>query len=295
MNEKTPLQRLERPLKAYKNLDFLNSPDARKIRVLCEFTEPESRFRRFGVRDTVVFFGSARILPRRDADERLSAIKGMAESADYSEELTRRVEAAQRDLEMSSYYEAARTMARRLTEWSMSLPEPARKFVVCSGGGPGIMEASNRGAAEAGGPSIGLNISLPFEQMPNPYISSDLSFEFHYFFVRKFWFVYMARAIVGFPGGFGTLDELFESLTLVQTSKTRRPLPVILFGSEYWNEIINFKALARWGTISESDLQLFTLFDDVDEAFEFLKQELTRLYLSADEIIPERSEISPNP
>jgi len=267
------------PFKAYNNPDFLNSAAARKIRVLCEFTEPESRFRHFNVKDTIVFFGSARTLPRDVAEENVTKLKQQVEANGKTPELEKELFKAERDLKQSRYYEDARLLAKKLTEWSKSLSDQERRFIICSGGGPGIMEAANRGASEASGLSIGLNISLPFEQTSNPYISRELNLEFHYFFVRKFWFVFLAKALVVFPGGFGTLDELFELLTLVQTGKTKKEMPIIVFGSDYWKEVLNFDALEKWGTISPEDRKLFTFVDDVDEAFEFLRDELAQRYL----------------
>jgi uncharacterized protein (TIGR00730 family) len=268
----------DKPVKAYKNLKFLNSPDARSIRVLCEFEEPKSRFRKYLVKDIIVFFGSARTPSREEAEENLRLAR-----RDKTKLKTEKVQEAERALVMSEYYEAARGLASRLTTWSKSLPEHSRRFIITSGGGPGIMEAANRGASEADGLSIGLNISLPFEQFPNPYISRELNFEFHYFFVRKFWFVFLAKALVVFPGGFGTLDEFFELLTLVQTNKTQKQMPIVLFGSRYWNEIINFESLVKWGVISPQDLDLFKVYDDVESAFSYLTEELTRLYLGEKE------------
>lgn len=243
------------PLKAYKNLDFLTSPDARIIRVLAEFVEPQGRLRRAGVYNTVVFFGSARAV---------------------SPEGNPKDEGAKR---LSQYYKHAEALAKKLSIWSQTIDNPRKRFYVCTGGGPGIMEAANRGAREAGADSVGLNISLPMEQNPNPYQKHELSFEFHYFFIRKFWFFYMAKALVVFPGGVGTMDELFELLTIVQTNKTRKYMPIVLFGSDFWNEVINFEALVKWGTIAKEDLELFRIFDDVDEAFEYLKTELTKYYV----------------
>jgi uncharacterized protein (TIGR00730 family) len=268
-----------RPVKAYNNAAFLNSPDARKVRVLCEFTEPETRFRRQKVRDTIVFFGSARTLPESEAEQNLRKIESEASHSADAKQFERELEKARRDLFLSGYYEDARRLSKKLTEWSKNLPGREKRFIICSGGGPGIMEAANRGASEASGLSIGLNISLPFEQAPNQYISRELNFEFHYFFIRKFWFVYLAKALVLFPGGFGTLDEMFETLTLIQTAKTKKEMPIVFYGSEYWNEVVNFEALKKWGTISAEDLDLFSVFDDVDEAFDFLRDELTRLHL----------------
>ncbi|MPZ11806.1 MAG: lysine decarboxylase [Kiloniellaceae bacterium] len=252
------------PQKAYRNLDFLESASARALRILSEYIEPNARFKHYKIDDTIIFFGSARILPREEAEQRLK------EARDEGADLT----VAQRNLEMSRYYEATRELARRLTVWSKSLPEDDRRFVVCSGGGPGIMEAANRGASEARGLNVGLNISLPMEQIDNPYISRELNFEFHYFFMRKFWFAYLAKAVVVMPGGFGTLDEFFELLTLVQTGKIRKQMPMVLFGSRYWSEVINLEALERYGTINAEDLELFFRTDSVDEAFDFITEQL---------------------
>jgi uncharacterized protein (TIGR00730 family) len=267
------------PIKAYKNLDFLNSPDARTVRVLCEFVEPAARFRHLRVRNTIVFFGSTRITTRDAAEQNLRQIENeCSASSGAQERLKEKLEQARRSLIMSRYYEDAALLAEKLTRWSLSIEDPAKRFYICSGGGPGIMEAANRGAQNAGGPSIGLNISLPFEQTPNPYQTRELSFDFHYFFIRKYWFFYLGKALVIFPGGFGTMDEMFELLTLVQTQKTRKYMPIILYGAEYWNELINFNALVKWGTISREDLNLFHFFDDVDSAFEYLRDELIKLY-----------------
>lgn len=246
------------------NQRFLDSRDARELRILAEYIEPLSRFRRLHVDDTVVFMGSARLLSHEAATEALS-------KAEQSGADTR---AARTAVEMSVYYEASRTLAHRLTEWSKSLGREDHRFVVCTGGGPGIMEAANRGASEAKGLNVGLTISIPNEEFANPYVSRELHFFFHYFFMRKFWFVYLAKAVVLFPGGFGTLDELFEILTLVQTGKMRKPLPILLFGTKYWNEIINFDALVRHGTINAEDLRLFRLTDSIDEAYEIITRGL---------------------
>jgi len=269
------------PIKAYKNLDFLNSPDARTIRILCEFIEPETRFRHFRIRNTIVFFGSTRIVPLSVAEQNLRQLETVRSTdRDSAEARAEKIERAQRAVIMSRYYEDAVLLSEKLTRWSLGIEDAAKRFYICSGGGPGIMEAANRGAQNAGGQSIGLNISIPLEQEPNPYITKELSFEFHYFFIRKFWFFYLGKALVVFPGGFGTLDELFELLTIVQTHKSKKYMPIILYGSQYWNELINFNTLIKWGTISEKDVQLFRFFDDVDSAFEFLRHELTQHYLS---------------
>jgi len=267
------------PIKAYKNLDFLSSPDARTVRILCEFMEPAARFRHLRVRNTIVFFGSTRITPRAKAELNLRQLESEC-SADTGAQtrLQEKIEQAQRMLIMSRYYEDAALLAEKLTRWSLSIEDPAKRFYICSGGGPGIMEAANRGAQNAGGMSIGLNISLPLEQTPNSFQTKELSFEFHCFFVRKYWFFYLGKALVIFPGGFGTMDELFELLTLVQTHKTKKYMPIILYGSQYWHELINFNALVKWGTINREDLNLFHFFDDVDSAFEFLLDELIKRY-----------------
>ncbi|MEX0326213.1 MAG: TIGR00730 family Rossman fold protein [Puniceicoccaceae bacterium] len=269
------------PPKAYKNLEFLNSPEARKIRILCELEETEQRFKEENIEDTIVMFGSARTLPYDVAQYRVSTLEERFKGKEkLNEEETKEIEAARAHVKNAPYYEAARELARELTEWSMSLPDKKRRFIVCSGGGPGIMEAANRGARDAGGASIGLGISLPFEQGLNPYITRDLQFEFHYFFVRKFWFIYLAKALVAFPGGFGTMDELFETLTLIQTSKLQKVLPVVLYGSDFWNKVINFEAFIEFGTISPKDLELFKIVDSVEEAKAYIVEQLTRNHLS---------------
>ena len=238
-NDKTPDGR--KPV-AYLDQNFLNSPDARAIRLLAEYLEPLAVFRREKIRDTVVFFGSARI---RD------------------------------DGPLARYYHDARTLARMVTEWAAQFTDNGtRRFVICSGGGPGIMEAANRGAADAGGKTIGLNIGLPFEQLPNPYITPALGFEFHYFFMRKLWFAYLSKALIVFPGGFGTLDEMMEILTLTQTQKLAKKVAIVLYGSSYWKEVINFEALVRHGTIGAADLDLFRYADDPETAFGMLKEHL---------------------
>ena len=254
---------------AYHDEDFLESADARPIRLLAEYLEPARRFRQENIQDTVVFFGSARLHSRENAARALKDLqkKRGRRSSDYAALLKR----TRKAIKWSRYYEEARELASRLTTWSLSLEEPRRRFVVTSGGGPGIMEAANRGASEAGGKTIGLNIRLPFEQGPNRYITKGLHFEFHYFFMRKFWFAYLAKALVIFPGGFGTLDEMFEILTLAQTKKLSKKLLVILYGSEYWNEVFDLRPLAEWGAINETDLDLLCRVDSADEAFAELK------------------------
>lgn len=268
-------------VKAYKNKEFLNSPSARLIRILSEMVEPAARFRKHKVKDTVVFFGSARIFPRSAASLKLKRIKQRIERVKSpSLNLKHRYEQAKRDVTMSRYYEDTRLLAEKLTRYFKGLRKKGKNFMICSGGGPGIMAAGNQGAKIAGGKSVGLNISLPMEQYPNPYQTKDLAFEFHYFFIRKFWFFYLAKALVVFPGGFGTMDELFELLTLTQTGKYRKPLPVILFGRDYWQKVINFGAMYKWGMISKEDLKLIKIFDDVDETFNYLKKQLTKHFIN---------------
>jgi uncharacterized protein (TIGR00730 family) len=260
------------------NTEFLTSPAARIIRIISEYLEPAERLRRARIRDTIVFFGSARspspeeaAIQLRSVNEQIAAAG--AESADLSEARSR-AEAAVR---LARYYQDAVELARRLTEWSKSL-SGNRDFIICSGGSGGMMEAANRGAVLAGGKTIGLNIQLPHEQAVNKYVPRDLIFNFHYFFMRKFWFVYLAKALVVFPGGYGTMDELFEVLTLIQTSKPRKIMPVVLFGTEYWDEVLNFDAFIRWGTVSAKELQIFHKTDSVDDAYAYLTSKLEALY-----------------
>jgi len=255
----------DKPVKAYKDLDFIQSRAGRPMRIMAEFLEPEDRFERHNISDTIVFFGSARIRSRAVAEAALESARK------HGGDVAR----AEQTLAMSRYYEEARELSRRLTVWSKGLKGRSKRFVMCTGGGPGIMEAANRGAADAKGHNIGLNISLPFEQHENPYVTRELAFEFHYFFMRKFWFSYLAKAMVVFPGGYGTLDEFFELMTLVSTRKMGKAMPVVLYGSEYWNEILNLDAMVKYGTISPSDLELFHCSDSVDDAFEFLTDKLS--------------------
>lgn len=274
---------------AYLNPEFLNSPDGRLLRILSEYSEPLSRFRREKIQDTVVFFGSARFASLPDAQNALTILEkpGSAKPAPPEQQpggkdgdaLQAALKRAHAGVEMARYYEEARRLASMLTEWTLTLPGKRHRFVVTSGGGPGIMEAANRGAREAGGKTIGLNIRLPFEQYPNQYITPELNFEFHYFFMRKYWFAYLAKALVVFPGGFGTLDELFEILTLAQTHKLAKKILVIVYGKEYWNRVLNLEALADAGTISPEDVNGFTMVDTPEEAFEVLKEGLTKFHL----------------
>jgi uncharacterized protein (TIGR00730 family) len=249
-------------------------PDARPIRILAEFLEPLSRFRRLRVRDTIVFFGSSRAeslktvkADLRTFEERMKRAKRISTKARAERE---RIEMR---LKLARYYEDAAQLAERLTRWARSI-DSHNRFTIVSGGGPGIMEAANLGAARGGGKSIGLNISIPIEQDPNPYISEGYNFEFHYFFMRKLWFLFLARAMVIFPGGFGTMDELMEVLTLVQTGKVTKRMPIVLYGSDYWEDVLDFDALVRWGTVPADDLSLFHRSDDPEEVFEYLKGQL---------------------
>ncbi len=260
------------PVKAYKNDSFLNSREARAIRILCEYEEPRARFEAEGVENTIVMFGSARPLSVEVARSRLQhERRELAQASDERrKEVERSMRLAERKLRLAKYYDDARLLARMITEWSVDR-DGCRKYVVCSGGGPGIMEAANRGASDVeGGRSIGLGITLPFEEKLNQYVSKDLSFEFHYFFMRKYWFVYKASALLAFPGGFGTMDELMESLTLRQTGRLAKRMPLLLYGSEYWKQILNIEAMAEWGTISERDLDLVHYADTPKQAFEYL-------------------------
>ncbi|MCP4631382.1 MAG: LOG family protein [candidate division Zixibacteria bacterium] len=268
-------------VKSYENPDFLHSPPARILRVLSEMIEPAHRFHKHKMWNTVVFFGSARTLSGRTARKNLKEIESRVKrSKQVSSKLKSEFKKAKRDVIMSQYYDDAVKLAEKLTLWFKEIESEYRRFTICTGGGPGIMEAANRGAKKAKGESVGLNISLPFEQDPNPYQTRELSFEFHYFFIRKFWFFYLAKALVVFPGGYGTLDEFFDLLTIIQTEKTKKFMPVILYGSEYWNKVINIEEMFKWGTISESDLKLFKVYDDIDSAFEYLKSELLKRYIN---------------
>jgi len=257
---------------AYLMPDFLESDEARPLRILAEYLEPLQRFRQQDIQDTIVFFGSARARSRECAQAAVAAL-GTHASLDVQR-------AAERGVRWSRYYEDARALARRLTEWSLRLDTEHHRFVVCSGGGPGIMEAANRGAHEAGGKTVGLNIRLPFEQGANAYITRGLHFEFHYFFMRKFWFAYLAKALVIFPGGFGTMDELFEILTLVQTEKLSKHIDIVLYGSDYWDQILRFEPLAEWGAVGFNDLALVHRCDTVDAAFDTLTKHLAERHMT---------------
>jgi uncharacterized protein (TIGR00730 family) len=267
----------QQPL-AYLHQEFLEHAEARPIRILAEYLEPLRRFKDEKIQDTVVFFGSARVDSRERAERTLNTLRARGiKTAD--EKFERELQKSRRAVEWARYYEDARELARLLTAWSRTLKSEHHRFVVTSGGGPGIMEAANRGAREAGGKTIGLNIRLPFEQGANPYITDGLHFEFHYFFMRKFWFAYLAKALIVFPGGFGTCDELFEILTLVQTDKLSKKIDVVLYGREYWDEVLDLKPMADWGAIVEEDLELLHYFDQPAEAFEYVRENLTKNHL----------------
>jgi uncharacterized protein (TIGR00730 family) len=264
---------------AYQNEPFLNSSDGRILRILSEYMEPLTRFRKQQIQDTVVFFGSARFNSHAAAQKDLTRIQKNGSRLPRSKRDAQHKQALTA-VEMARYYEDARRLAFMFTKWAKEIPPRGRRFVVTTGGGPGIMEAANLGAHEAGGKTIGLNIQLPFEQAPNPYITPSLNFEFHYFFMRKFWFAYPAKALVIFPGGFGTLDELFEVLTLAQTEKLAKKILVVIYGSEYWDRILNLQAMADSGTISHKDLDLFRVVNSPDEAFRELRDGLTKHHLT---------------
>jgi uncharacterized protein (TIGR00730 family) len=264
------------PPLSYRNERFLESADARTIRILAEYIEPQMRLKRAGIQNTVVFFGSARILPREEALRRLSELGIRGTNGGGAPATPAELKAAREALQMSRYYEDARELARLITRWSLSQGNRNQFVVVCSGGGPGIMEAANRGAAEAGGKSIGLNIKLPHEQAPNPYITPELSFMFRYFFMRKLWFAQPARALIVFPGGFGTMDELWEFMTLIQTHKMGHHSSILLYGSKFWKRAVDFGWLCEAGTISREDLNVIHFADNPSQAFEILKKKLKR-------------------
>jgi uncharacterized protein (TIGR00730 family) len=292
---KTP-EPLAKAALAYENPEFLNGADGRLIRVMAEYLEPLARFRREQIQDTVVFFGSARFRGKEEADHELELLDntGSSQAAPSHEQpasVPQIVEGTATELqrkravaavEMARYYEDARRLSGMLTKWARQIPSKRHRFVVTSGGGPGIMEAANRGAWEAGGKTIGLNILLPFEQSPNCYITPSLNFEFHYFFMRKLWFAYLSKALVVFPGGFGTLDEMFEILTLAQTQKLAKKITVVIYGSDYWKKVFNLDALVDTGAISPKDIELFQYADTPEQAFEMLRQGLTQNYLLAE-------------
>ena len=275
---------LEKAPKAYHNTEFLNSPAGRVIRIISEYQEPFERLKKNNIKDTIVFFGSARLKSPEDAKKEVKRLKSemklvQPEQIEEKKRLLELMEVADNDLKNSRYYADTEELAYMLTKWSMSLKN-GNKFVVTSGGGPGIMEAANRGARRAIGVTIGFNFSLPFEQYPNKYIIEELNFEFHYFFMRKFWLAYLAKAVVIMPGGYGTLDELMEVLTLVQTNKLRKNMAIVIYGKDYWNEILNFEALVKNNVIAKEDLNLFKFFDTPEETFDYLKKSLLKNYVN---------------
>lgn len=274
------IKKLAKAPKAYANEKFIASPSARILRILAEYIEPHERFRKYNIRHTIVFFGSARIKSRKEITDKLARLNDEIKSVKGSDRtrIQQDILKAEVEYEMSKYYEDTVELAYLLTNWAKSLKKP-NKFVVCSGGGPGIMEAANLGAAKAKGFSMGLNISLPFEQYPNPNISPELNFEFHYFFMRKFWFAYLAKALVIMPGGFGTMDELFETLTLVQTNKLHKKMTIVVYGTKFWEHIVQLDELVKYGMIDKEDLKLMKFVDTPQEAFEYLTQELTKNYV----------------
>jgi uncharacterized protein (TIGR00730 family) len=278
MPQKPPASTQKAAEPAYDRRDFMDSPPGRVLRILAEYMEPQQRFRRERVHDIVVFFGSARIVSREAAEWDLHEAQSNLKRT-QTKEARRVLEAAKHRVKMSRYYEEARELAKRLTQWSMSLAENRARFVICSGGGPGIMEAANRGASEAGGRTVGLGITLPMEQLPNGYITEALNFQFHYFFMRKYWFAYLGKALVVFPGGFGTLDELFEILTLIQTGKIVKKMVVLMYGKQYWERVLNFETLVDEGMVNADDLNLFQFADTPEEAFEKVKGGLEKYYL----------------
>ncbi len=282
----SPARHHHAPKVAFRNAEFMESVAARPIRILGEYLDPLTKLRREGVGDTIVMFGSARIHPRDRAAAQLERLerelKGRRTAAQRA-----RLRKARSALEMSRYYEEARELSRLITAWAMSFGDRPRRFVICSGGGPGVMEAANRGAAEAGGKSIGLSIELPHEQFPNPYISPELSFNFHYFFMRKLWFAQLAKALIVFPGGFGTMDELWEMLTLMQTRKVPRNSLILIYGRRYWDQVLNWRAMLRWGTINEREYGLLQFADTVDQAFARIRAVLEKYHMKLESDLQE--------
>ena len=280
MSTKNQQQSGDSLVKAYNNHEFLNSALARSIRVQCELLETEQRLQKYDIHNTIVMFGSSRMQDPEQANRELENIKREIANTDKpTQEQSKRLQTAEQQIKNAKYYDAALNLSQTLTEWSHTIEDPNNRFYICSGGGPGIMEAANRGASFAAGKSIALGISLPFEQNLNPYITKELGFEFHYFFIRKFWFLYLAKALIAFPGGFGTLDELFEILTLLQTRKTNKYIPIVLYGSEFWRDIVNFENLIKWEVISEEDVLLFKIIDSVEEAKDYIIHEIKNHYL----------------
>lgn len=273
------LQPLTRASKAYDNNEFIHSEEGRVIRLLAEYLEPKQHFEREGIDKSIIFFGSARTLSKDKFDDKLRHLESKLSIADEEEKphIIEEIKRFKKTEATTTYYEDTMELSRLVTQWAMTLP-PKKRFIVCSGGGPGIMEAANRGAFLAGGDSIGLNISLPFEQNPNQYITPELNFEFHYFFMRKFWFAQLAEALVVCPGGFGTFDEMWELLTLIQTKKMKKQMPIVLYSEKFWKTLFNFDYMVETGMINKADLDLFVFVNTPQEAFEYLKTELTRIH-----------------
>jgi uncharacterized protein (TIGR00730 family) len=271
------------PQPAYRDALFMESVAARPVRILTEYLDPLARLRRQNVGDTIVIFGSARIQERGRALARVRALKRKAGAPTPRRRAA--LKEARAALEMSRYYEEARELSRRLTTWALTLGDQPHRFVICSGGGPGIMEAANRGAVEAGGKTVGLSIELPHEQVPNRYITPELNFQFHYFFMRKLWFAQLAKALIVFPGGFGTMDEFWEMLTLMQTGKLQRRNLILIYGRRYWSRVVNWREMLSWGTINQRDFNLLEFADTVDEAFIRIRRGLEEFHMSPDNIL----------
>jgi hypothetical protein len=270
------MTKIPETVKAYENDEFMSSVDARILRIISEYLEPEARFKKHKILDTIVFFGSARLMSKKQANAEYAKVKALdPKSPNFAEKLRN----AQRAVDMSKYYEDAVKLSKMLTEWSIELNSPENRFIICTGGGPGIMEAANRGAKLAGGYSVGLNISIPFEQFVNKFVTPQLKFEFHYFFMRKFWFAYLAKALIVFPGGFGTMDELFEMMTLIQTGKIKKQLPIIVYDEKFWKSVLNFEGFLEAGVISKNDLNLFQFCNTPEKAFEIIKTHFEKNYL----------------
>ncbi|HEX2663652.1 MAG TPA: TIGR00730 family Rossman fold protein [Candidatus Acidoferrum sp.] len=285
MPEGKKLKPQHAPKVSYEDREFIESVPARPIRIIAEYLHPLVQLKREGIGDTIVMFGSARIESHETAHERYTRLKGVKTTKMSAEALQHHrlaLRSAKSSLEMSRYYEEARQLSHKLTSWALTLGAKPRRFVVCSGGGPGIMEAANRGAYEAGGKSIGLSIELPDEQFANPFISPELSFNFKYFFMRKLWFAQIAKALIVFPGGFGTMDELWEMLTLLQTGKLPKRNLILIYGRRYWDEVLNWKAMVRWGTINETEYEMLQFADTVDEAFDRVREGLEKYHMNVD-------------
>ncbi len=279
------LKPLHAPKVPHEDEQFLESVPARPLRILGEYIKPLVQLKRESIGDTIVMFGSARIEAEENAKARLNRLKKIKVAKLSAKNQAKHFAAlrqAENRLEMSRYYEEARQLSFRITSWASTLGTKPRRFVICSGGGPGIMEAANRGAYEAGGKSIGLSIELPHEQFANPYISPELSFNFHYFFMRKLWFAQIAKALIVFPGGFGTMDELWEMMTLLQTGKMTRGKLILIYGRKYWDEVLNFRAMVRWGTISAEEYNLLQFADTVDDAFKLIRAGLEKYHMEVD-------------